>query len=327
MPASRAILNPAAGLACALLSAIQAAPVLADYAPRLVATWGTYGSGPGQFDRPVNVAVAPDGSVYTLELGNSRIQRFSSAGGYLTQWGQQGTGHGQFASPFGLAVGLDGAVYESEDGISRIQKFDANGTFILQFGATSGPCHRTGLWADADGFFYAARGNCDNAQVGGSAVDKYIPLGTLVITLDAYAGNPNNLTGDAKGNLFFVGPDHAYEISTLGILINSFGSIGPPQDQLRNATGIAVDPRGIVLVANTGKDRIVAFDPAAGSVIGDFGGTGAGPTQMSGPQAIAVAPDGTIYVADTGNNRIDVYAPPAVPAAGTSWGRFKSMYR
>ena len=40
--------------------------------------WGTYGTGYGQFNRPYGIAVATDGSVYVADMGNHRIQKFSS---------------------------------------------------------------------------------------------------------------------------------------------------------------------------------------------------------------------------------------------------------
>ncbi|MDE0721115.1 MAG: hypothetical protein OSB75_11260 [Dehalococcoidia bacterium] len=42
-----------------------------------VSTWGTEGSDDGEFYYPTGVAVASDGSVYVVDLGNNRIQKFS----------------------------------------------------------------------------------------------------------------------------------------------------------------------------------------------------------------------------------------------------------
>jgi len=39
--------------------------------------WGTQGTGNGEFDAPVGVAVAPDGSVYVVEAEGDRIQKFA----------------------------------------------------------------------------------------------------------------------------------------------------------------------------------------------------------------------------------------------------------
>jgi len=41
-----------------------------------VAKWGTTGEGDGQFNRTSRLAVGPDGSVYVLDPGNNRIQKF-----------------------------------------------------------------------------------------------------------------------------------------------------------------------------------------------------------------------------------------------------------
>ena len=61
-------------------------------APVYLAQWGTPGSANGEFNKPYRVAVDAAGDVYVVDFereslgGNSRIQKFTSAGDYLTQW-------------------------------------------------------------------------------------------------------------------------------------------------------------------------------------------------------------------------------------------------
>lgn len=48
-------------------------------------SWGTKGSGPGQFNTPHSIATDNDGNVYVADRGNSRIQVFDGEGDFLRQ--------------------------------------------------------------------------------------------------------------------------------------------------------------------------------------------------------------------------------------------------
>ena len=51
-----------------------------------VASWGSLGSGPGQFDTPHGIAVSPKDEIYVADRGNRRIQVFDPSGKLLRQF-------------------------------------------------------------------------------------------------------------------------------------------------------------------------------------------------------------------------------------------------
>src|SRR6202042_2254836 len=73
-------------------------------------------------------------------------------------------------------------------------------------------------------------------------------------------------------------------------------------------TGIGVDPRGSVYVADEGNERI-AHMWGDGTFLSEIGGpSDIGGAGLNGVAAVATAPlSGRIYVADAGHNRVLVY--------------------
>ena len=53
---------------------------------KLTNYWGGYGKGPGKFIGLRDIAVGPDGTVFTIEQGNGRIQHFDPTGKLLNSW-------------------------------------------------------------------------------------------------------------------------------------------------------------------------------------------------------------------------------------------------
>ena len=51
-----------------------------------VASWGSLGNGPGQFDTPHGVAVSPKDEVFVADRGNRRIQVFDTEGKFIRQF-------------------------------------------------------------------------------------------------------------------------------------------------------------------------------------------------------------------------------------------------
>jgi len=102
-----------------------------------IKTWGSYGSGPGEFILPHTLVVGKDGRVYVGDRENARIQIFDADGRYLTQW----TGIGY---PYGLEITRDDHLFMVDGGYDRIVELDQNGKII---GALGSPGHEPGQFA------------------------------------------------------------------------------------------------------------------------------------------------------------------------------------
>ncbi len=105
-----------------------------DGAGNKLKTVGQRGGKPGEFNVPVEAAVAPDGTLYVLDAGNFRVQAFDREGTPLRAFGKTGSGLGQFARPRGIAVDRQGNVYVTDGSFGNCQVFDRDGNLLLAIG-------------------------------------------------------------------------------------------------------------------------------------------------------------------------------------------------
>ena len=122
-----------------LYIAWQGSDEIQKYDPdgKLICRWGSTGSGDGQFQCPVAIAVGPSGNVYVADTWNCRVQKFTSNGTFLAKWGTEGAGDGQFNRLFFIAADGSDNVWVGDqlgkNGTHRMQKFDANGRFLAKW--------------------------------------------------------------------------------------------------------------------------------------------------------------------------------------------------
>jgi hypothetical protein len=97
----------------------------------LILSFGTAGSGNGQFTNPWDVKIY-DNEIYVADGSNYRIQVFDMAGNFVRTFGTQGTGSGQFEGvPIAIAVNENG-VYVEELVTKKISRWQHDGTYVTR---------------------------------------------------------------------------------------------------------------------------------------------------------------------------------------------------
>jgi DNA-binding beta-propeller fold protein YncE len=97
-------------------------------------TWGSEGSGDGQFGHPFDIAIDADGRVYVIDDQRDDVQVFDGNGRFLFAFGGHGSADGQLNYTGGLAIDQEGAVWIADHGNHRVQQFSSDGTLLAVVG-------------------------------------------------------------------------------------------------------------------------------------------------------------------------------------------------
>ena len=121
---------------------------------------GKRGTDKGEFNLPRDTVIAPDGSLYVVDGGNFRVQKFDADGKFISTFGAIGRQPGQFSRPKEAAVDPDGNVYVADATFGNFQIFNPQGQLLLAVGSRSnsdGPAKFSlpaGIAVDGDGRVY-----------------------------------------------------------------------------------------------------------------------------------------------------------------------------
>lgn len=192
------------------------------------------GSGLGQLDLPAGIAVGEDGTIYVLNAGNARIDRFDSRGEFLGIWS------GSVEAPLqlswngtqggtGLHVGPDGLIFIADTWNHAVVVVNPNGTVVRVLGnrGTQVDITDEGNPLDQPGLFFGPR--------------------DIAVTDDRIYVTD---TGNERVQVFAID----------GTFVTAFGGYGEEDGQFIEPTGIAIAPDGEIWVADSGNARLQVFD-------------------------------------------------------------------
>jgi len=121
---------------------------------------GKRGDKDGEINLPRDVVVDKDGSLYVVDSGNFRVEKFTPDGKFISKFGSIGRMSGQFSRPKEAALDKDGNIYVTDAAFGNFQIFNPNGELLLAVGtrsAIAGPTNAmlpAGIAVDADGRVY-----------------------------------------------------------------------------------------------------------------------------------------------------------------------------
>ncbi len=182
-----------------------------------VITFGSEGSGNGQFDCPTGIAVDGEGNIAVHDSFNCRVQVHRlSDGAYIRTIGSEGSGNGQFGR------GVGGVAFDSE---GNLVVADCNN-------------HRVQVLRYSDGTHLRT-------------------IGSYGAGAGLFHGSPTCVAFDAAGHIVVVERDYSHRVQVLrysdGALVRSVGGYGfGGHGRFFNPEGgIAIDSDGRIVVADT----------------------------------------------------------------------------
>ncbi|MGI9658733.1 MAG: 6-bladed beta-propeller [Gaiellaceae bacterium] len=127
----------------------------------LLGSWGSPGSGPGEFMTPHAVAIDAGERVFVADRDNDRVQIFDANGTYIDEWND-------FFHPMDIHIDPEGHVHVT-DQVPRLSTFSSNGVLVGRCRPV--PYMPHGLCGDGTGNLYLVEPSPTDQ------VTKLVPLG------------------------------------------------------------------------------------------------------------------------------------------------------
>ncbi|XP_078498108.1 E3 ubiquitin-protein ligase TRIM32 isoform X1 [Lissotriton helveticus] len=283
---------------------------------------GCKGSAPGTFNLPVSLHVTAQGEVLVADRGNFRIQVFNRKG-FMREIKRNPTGIDNFVLSF-LGADLPNliplSVAMSSHGLIGVTDHYDNSVKVYTIDGHCVACHRSqlskpwGIAAMPSGQFVVT--DVEGGKIWLLTVDRSV--GVVKYSRLCSAVRPKFVTCDAEGTVYF----------TQGLGLNlenrqqehhleggfSIGSVGPDgqlgrqishffseNEDFRCITGMCVDTRGDLIVADSGRKEIILFPKGGGYNILIREG-------LACPVGVCVTPKGQLLVLDCWDHCIKIYS-------------------
>ena len=228
-------------------------------------SFGSQGSGQGQFNISHGVAVDDDGNILVVDGNNYRIQKFTPDGKFITTVGKKGNNPLKFNDVTGIAIHpLNKKAYIVDCSNHRLQILNSDLTFSSSFGSYgSGNGQLSYPWDVA----FDSTGNVFVADTQNHRIQVFTAEGEFLRKFGKYGSDnrelntPSSVSIDSD-NVVYVAEAGNNRVSVFtceGKFLTSFGTKGSGPGQFNGPRGIAVDKNGVVYVSDTNNNRLQLF--------------------------------------------------------------------
>ena len=214
-------------------------------------SFGSQGSGQGQFKNPCGVAVDHEGNILVADYNNHRIQKFTANGQFLAAVGFKGNGRLQFFHPCDIAFNSHNKKLYITDSNPRVQVLNSDLSYSSTFGrpgSTAGHFnYPRGIACDSTGNVYVA--DCGNNSIQvftGDGIYKYCQR----FRHDPFC--PTGIAVDANDQVF-VSEDWPHKVTIFAAGLVPVTSFRCRRGWLR---GIAVGGGGVVYLCDSIRDCV-----------------------------------------------------------------------
>jgi DNA-binding beta-propeller fold protein YncE len=264
-----------------------------------------------------SIVVDESGVVYTTDMFNHRVQKFTSAGDFVHKWGGYGSGDGQFNQPHGLAMDSSGYLYVADKLNHRIQKFTDGGNFVTQWGSQGSG---NGQFIEPRGIATSPTGEIYVADTGNHRVQTFAADGTYIAQWGSYGpaqgqfDSPRGIGVDADGFVYVTDFENhrLQKFTNGGAFVTEWGSYGESPGRFHYPADVVVGANQRIYVADVANGRIQVFSPAGDFLLAWSVPRPPGAMIQSGqtlPTGIDLDAAGTVYVAETWFNHVNKFAP------------------
>ncbi len=227
-------------------------------------TFGTCGSGRGQFINPCGIAVDGEKNILVADRNNNRIQKFTAESQFLTSVGTEGNGRLKFDYPYGITFNAtNDKVYVADTFNHRVQVLNSDLTFSSSFGK-GGSGKGQFIWprdiaCDRTGKVYVADRENHRIQVF-TAEGKFLRMFGRRGEGRGELNLPISIAIDTSNRVYVGDCNHRISVFTSkGHCLTSFGLEGMGPEEFNYPRGLAVDVSGVVYVCDCDNNRIQLF--------------------------------------------------------------------